>query len=236
MKKVLLLLLASIALSCANKEIKLPTLAIEGVQEIHNHSQVWFFFDVKNNDTIVNLNRKNTISTTHWIFNIDKKLPLKAIIPSIINLQDKHANGMHSKEGMHNYFSYADTISQKLSFFEFDKVIFKTDSTLSKTYIKTNSSNYKKFNNINITINLNNTWINDAKMEQGELKTTLVDFIDFSSEGNQTMLHLNFNQNILYQEYLQQVTMLHSLISPNILINEIEFIFDPNKVPDCGCE
>jgi len=236
MKKALLLLLAFTALSCANEEIKLPTLAIEGVQEIHNHSQIWFFFEVKNNDTVVNLNRKNTISTTHWIYNIDKKLPLKAIIPSIINLQYKHANGIHSKEGMHNYFSYADTISQKLSFFEFDNVIFKTDSTLSKTYIKTNSSDYKNFNNINITINPNSTWINDAKMEQGELKTTLVDFIDFSSEGNQTMLHLNFNQNILYQEYLQRVTMLHSLISPNILINEIEFIFDPNKVPDCGCE
>ena len=137
---------------------------------------------------------------------------------------------------MHNYFSYADTVSQKLSFIEFDKTIFKTDSTLSKSYIKTNSTIYKNFNNINITINPNNTWINDAKMGKGEFKSTLIDFIDFSSEGKQTMLHLNFNQNLLYHDYLQYLTMLNSLIAPHILINELEFIFDPKKVPDCGCE
>lgn len=232
----LLLILPFIIFSCAKQEVKLPTLSIEGLQEIHNHSQVWFFFEIKNNDTIANLNRKNTISTTHWIFNIDGRLPLKAIVPSIIKLQDKHANSLHSKEGMHNYFSYADTISDKLSFFEFDKTVFKTDSVLSKYYIKTNSETYKNYNNINLTLNPNNTWINDAKMENGELTSTLLEFIDFSSEGKQTMLHLNFNENLLYKDYLAYSAMLKTLVAPHILIDHIEFIFDPKKVPDCGCE
>ena len=70
-------------ISCNKKEIKIPTLDAKGIQEIHNHSQVWFFFEIKNNDTIAKLNKKNTISTTHWIYNIDKKLALKSIIPSI---------------------------------------------------------------------------------------------------------------------------------------------------------
>jgi len=232
----LLLILPFILFSCTKQEVKLPTLNIKGIQEIHNHSQVWFFFKIKNNDTIVHLNKKNTISTTHWIFNIDRRLPLKTIIPSIIKLQHKHANSLHSKEGMHNYFSYADTISNKLSFIEFDNTIFKTDNILSKYYIKTNSENYKSHNNINLTFNPNNTSINDAKMENGELKSTLLDFIDFSSEGKQTMLHLNFNQNLLYKDYLAYRTMLKSIINSDILINNTEFIFNPNKVPDCGCE
>lgn len=234
--KKLFLILPFIIFSCTKQTVKIPTLNVKGLQEIHNHSQVWFFFDVKNNDTIANLNRKNTISTTHWIFNIDNRLPLKAIIPSIIKLQYKHANGMHSKKGMHNYFSYADTISDKLSFYEFDKTVFKTDSTLSKYYIKTNSEIYKNYNNINLTMNPNNTWINDAKMENGEFKSTLLEFIDFSSEGKQTMLHLNFNQNLLYKDYLAYRTMLKTILAPHILINNFEFIFNPNKVPDCGCE
>jgi len=236
MNKLLILLIPFAILSCAKKEIKIPTLAITGLQEIHNHSQVWLFFEIKNNDTIANLNKKNTISTTHWIYNIDKRLPLKTIIPSIINLKDKHANSMHSKEGMHNYFSYSDTISKKLSFFEFDATVFKTDSTLSKHFIKNNSELYKNFNNINITFNPNNTWINDAKMEKGELKNTLLEFIEFSAEGKQTMLHLNFNQNLLYQDYLEYKTLLYTLIAPHILINNLEFIFNQNKVPDCGCK
>jgi len=236
MNKLLILLIPFAILSCAKKEIKIPTLAITGLQEIHNHSQVWLFFEIKNNDTIANLNKKNTISTTHWIYNIDKRLPLKTIIPSIINLKDKHANSMHSKEGMHNYFSYSDTISKKLSFFEFDATVFKTDSTLSKHFIKNSSELYKNFNNINITFNPNNTWINDAKMEKGELKNTLLEFIEFSAEGKQTMLHLNFNQNLLYQDYLEYKTLLYTLIAPHILINNLEFIFNQNKVPDCGCK
>lgn len=236
MKKISFLFIFLTILGCANKEVKIPTLPIKGLQELHNHSQVWMFLDIKKNDTIANVNRKNTISTTHWIFNIDKRLPLKAIIPSIITLQDKHANSIHSEEGMHNYFSYADTISNQLSFFEFDNTTFKTDSTLSKYYIKENSKNYKNYNNINLTFNINNIWINDAKIDFETFKTTLLEFIDFSSEGKQTMLHLNFNQQLSYQQYLYFRTLIQTFASPGILINHVEFIFNQNKVPDCGCE
>lgn len=237
MKKTIYLIAFSLLfINCSKKEVKIPTLSIKGIQEIHNHSQVWMFFEEKDNDTIANLNRKNTIVTTHWIFNIDKRLPLRTITPTLIKLQYKHANGMHSKDGMHNYFSFSDTLSKKLSFFEFDRVVFKTDSLLSKSYIKTNSKGFENYFNVNITINPKNNWINDAKMENGELKTTLTEFIDFSSEGKQTMLHLNFNQDLLYQDYLDYLTLLHSLKTSNIIINDLQFIFDPNKVPDCGCQ
>lgn len=236
MKKLYILLISIALFSCTKKEIKIPTLATNGIQEIYDHSQVWMFFEVENNDTIAKLNRKNTISSTHWIYNIDKRLTLKTFIPSIIKLQDKHANGIHSKEGMHNYFSYSDTISKKLSFVEFDAVVYKTDSILSKQFIKDNSKDYLNYNNINITINPLNTWINDAKMENGEFESTLLEFIEFSSEGKQTMLHLNFNENLTYQDYLFYFTLLKSISDPDILINNLEFIFDPIKVPDCGCE
>ncbi len=236
MKKLGLLVLSILFLSCAKQEIKLPTLAKKGIQEIQNHSQVWLFFEIKNMDTIARVNRKNTISTTHWIFNIDKRLPLKAIIPSIKDLQFKHANSLHSEKGMYDFFSYADTISNKLSLLKFDAVQYKTDSLLSKSYIKEYSENYLKFNNINVTINPTNTWINDAKMEEGEFKTTLLEFVDFTSEGKQTMLHLNFNENLTYQDYLFYKTMIHSFETKNIITNKIEFIFNPTKVPDCGCE
>jgi hypothetical protein len=106
----------------------------------------------------------------------------------------------------------------------------------SKFFIKENAKNYENYNNLNITINPNNTWINDAKMEEGELPTTLPDFIKFSAEDRQTMLHLNFNQEISYQDYMSFKAYFTNLASPAILINPIEFVFDPAKVPDCGCE
>jgi len=106
MRKFTIILFTFLMIGCAKKELKIPTLAEKGIQELHNHSQVWLFFEVKNTDTMAVINKKNTISTTHWIYNIDKRLPLKAIIPSIIKLQDKHANSMHSEKGMFDYFSY----------------------------------------------------------------------------------------------------------------------------------
>ena len=62
MKKYILLMLLILIISCTKKEIKIPTLDAKGIQEIHNHSQVFFFFEIKNNDTIAKLNKKNTIS------------------------------------------------------------------------------------------------------------------------------------------------------------------------------
>jgi hypothetical protein len=234
--KKLLYILPFLILSCAKKEMKIPTLAEKGIQEVFDHSQVWFFFEVENNDTIAKLNRKNTISSTNWIFNIDKRLPLKTFITDIIKLQDKHANSIHSKEGMHNYFSFSDTISKTLSFLEFDNITYTQDSILSKYFIKENSNNYLNYNNISLIFNPENVWLNDSKIEKQELKETLLEFIDFTAEGKQTMLHLNFNENLLYQDYLAYKTMLFNLNNNAILTNTIEFIFNETKVPDCGCE
>lgn len=230
MKKLLLLLILILIISCAKKEVKLPVLAEKGIQELHNHSQVWFFFEIENKDTVAIVNRKNTISTTHWIYNIDKRLPLKAIIPSIIKLQDKHANSMHSEKGMHDYFSYSDTISKKLSFLEFDGVIFKTDNLLSKNFIEENSSHYINYNNINLVFYQNNIWINDVKIDKSNFKQALLSILANSSEAKQPMLHLNFNQDLLYQDYLFYRTMIYAIGAKIILVNQNEFIFNENKV------
>lgn len=235
MKNFIMLLLSIFLVSCAKKELKIPVLAEKGIQELQNHSQVWIFFEIENNDTIARVNRKNTISTTHWIYNIDKNLTLKTIIPKIIELKYKHANGIHSKEGMHNYYSYSDTISKRLSFLEFDNVIYKTDSLTSKQYIKDYSNDYLNYNNINMTINPTSIFMNDSSIGLEEFKQTLLEFINFSAEGKQTMLHLNFNYLCTYQQYLNYITMFNRLKSEAILINNIEFIFDPKKIPDCGC-
>jgi len=235
MRKLLLILIPFAILSCTKKEIKIPTLPEKGIQELHNHSQIWLFFEIKNGDTIAKVNSNNTITSTHWIFNIDKRLPLKTIIAPVKKLIHKHANAMHSKKGAYNYFSYADTISKKLSFLKLNNLQYKTDSILSTNFIRTNSNLYKKYNNINLIFSSNTIWLNGTKIEKEDFKTTVLEFIAFSSEEKQTMLHLNFNQNILYQDYLFYKTTIYSLQSDFIVTNPIEFIFNQNKVPDCNC-
>lgn len=226
MKKISLILLTFLLLGCAKKELKIPTLAEKGIQELKNHSQVWLFFEVKNNDTIVVVNRKNTISSTHWIYNIDKRLPLKAIIPSIIMLQDKHANSMHSEKGMLDYFSYSDTISKRLSFLEFDGVTFETINELPLNLLDENASKNQNYHNINLIFYKNNAQINALETSKSNFKNELAALVKLAPENKQSMLHLNFNRNLLYQEYLFYRTIIRNLSNENILINKNEFIFN----------
>jgi hypothetical protein len=226
MKKLTIILLSFFMLGCAKKEVKIPTLAEKGIQELQNHSQVWLFFEVKNNDTITNVNRKNTISTTHWIYNIDKRLPLKAIIPSIIKLQDKHANSMHSEKGMFDYFSYSDTISKKLSFLKFDGITFETIDELPQNFLEENAAEYQNYHNINLVFNQNNVRMNSVETDKSNFKNELAELLKLSAEYKQPLLHLNFNGNLLYQDYLFYRTIIHNLSNENILINKNEFILN----------
>lgn len=225
MRKLALFLLSFLMLGCAKKELKIPTLAEKGIQELHNHSQVWLFFEVKNNDTLAVVNRKNTISTTHWIYNIDKRLPLKAIIPSIIKLQDKHANSMHSEKGMFDYFSYSDTITKKLSFLKFDGVTFETIDEMSKKS-EENTAKYQNYHNIQLVFNKNSILMDSVETDKSNFKNELTAILKLPSEGKKQMLHLNFNEKLLYQDYLFYRTIIHNLSNENIIINKNEFIFN----------
>jgi len=237
MKRILFLIIISIfTFSCSKKEIKIPVIAATGIQEVFDHSQIWIFLEKNGEEITANVNRKNTISSTNWIYNIDRNLPLHTFVNTLSKLQEKHSGSIHSKEGKQDYFSYSDSESQTLSFITFDEVIYKTDSLLSKYYIKENSDNYINYNNINLTFNPNNILINDGKFEKEDFKSLLVEYIDFSAEGSQTMLHINYNDRLSYQDYLFYKTMLNSIKNEAILINPIEFVFNQEKVPDCGCE
>ena len=235
-RQFITLLISILFISCIREEVKLPQIAMEGETEIQNHSEVWMFYKENETGSPLKLNKNNIISTTHWLYNIDKRLPLKYIIPELQQLRYKHGNSMHSEEGMLNYLSFSNTQTKQLTYISFDHLIYKTDSLQSKFFIKQHADDYRNYNNIHLTINPNNTWINDAKMEDEELPSTLPEFIEFSAEGRQTLLHLNFNQNLSYQEYMSYQAYLNSLASAAIRINPLEFVFDPSKVPDCGCE
>ncbi len=236
MKNFFSILLLIATISCAKTEIKIPTAPEKGIHEIYNHSEVWMFFKTVNNDTIAEVNRKNTISTTHWIFNIDKRLPLKTIITPIEELKYKHANSIHSKEGMHNYFSYADTVLGKLSFLEFDLVNYKKDSFLSKHTVAKDSSIYAKFTNIHILTTPNNIYINSKKVTTKTFKIELLKLLKTTPLQKPAKLHLNFNKNVLYQKYLFIKTTVYNLNSENTSVNNTEFIFDKMKVQECVCD
>ena len=122
MHKLFFFVLTFLLFSCNDKKIFLPLADTTIVSDVKDHSLVYIFFKTNKNDTLAEVNRKNTISSTNWIFNIDKRLPLKLVVPEIIKLQEKKSGSAHKNEESQNYYSYSDSVHQNLAFLSFTKV------------------------------------------------------------------------------------------------------------------
>ena len=77
-------------LYCGNKEyILLPKSNLTIVSDVKDHSPIYIFFRNKGKDTLAEVNRKNSVITTIWILNINRRLPLRLVIPEVMKLQKK---------------------------------------------------------------------------------------------------------------------------------------------------
>lgn len=115
--------------SCGNKEdILLPKANQTIVKEVLDLSAIYIFFRVKGKDTLAEVNRNNSIGTTNWVLNIDKRLPLRLVIPEVMKLQVKKRGDSANKiQVAKNYYSYADSIGKNLAFLPFTKVSYKME-------------------------------------------------------------------------------------------------------------
>lgn len=184
-------------ISCSKKEVQLPLIAIEGIHEIQNHSSIWVFFETKNQDTIAVLNKNNKLLNTHWIFNIDRRLPMKKIVPILEDLQEnRNKDSMHKKEGMLNYYSYADKISNKMSVFNFLQTFYIKNQQGYETYLEGN------LNSKIIEIEIENEVLSMDKKQiaKEELKKYMKDIS--ANDSKVPIILLKYHENISYQNYL----------------------------------
>jgi biopolymer transport protein ExbD len=130
MKKIIFISAIFLLISCNKEQVQLPKSDRTILKDIKDHSPVYMFFRVNEKDTTVKVNRQNTISSTNWVYNVDKRLPLKLVIPEINKLQEKKRSSSHKKEGAIDVFSYADSIGNNLAFIPFTKMQFKTRKPL----------------------------------------------------------------------------------------------------------
>lgn len=194
MKTFLLGFLSLFLIACeGKKEIQLPKANQSVLTTIGEHSPIYLFFKTTNNDTIVDLNRNNTISSTHWVFNIDKRLPLRLVMPQIMKMQAKKEKSMHKSETSENYFSYADSLHKNLAFVSFTNVTYKMDKPKLGTIILFTSKN---------------SVIVGAK----ELdKVALQDYLNQLPSDKSKTLYFGFPKESSFGTYLQAQIFIRSL-------------------------
>ncbi|MFE3848572.1 hypothetical protein ACFX5D_11425 [Flavobacterium sp. LB3P45] len=150
--KYLTLIVLFIFFSCGKKEdILLPKSNTTIVKNVEDHSPIYIFFRTKEKDTLAEVNRKNEIISTNWIFNIDKRLPLRLVIPEVMKLQNKkREEKAHKNEKAKNYYSYADTIGKNLAFVTFTNVFYKLEKPKSGIVVFVNKNNEILANNVTV--------------------------------------------------------------------------------------
>ncbi|WP_225876837.1 hypothetical protein [Flavobacterium muglaense] len=187
--KYISLIVVFLLFSCGNKEeILLPKSSHTIVGDVQDHSSIYIFFRTKDKDTVAEVNRKNSIISTNWILNIDKRLPLRLVMPEVIKLQTKKREEVaHKNELAENYYAYADTIGKNMAFIPFTNVYYKIEKPEKSGFI----FYFKKGTN---TVLVNNKTIK---------RTEILSYINSIDFAVMPEIILAFDQNMPFGEYLQ---------------------------------
>ena len=220
MKTAPFIIMLFLLVSCGkNKTVVLPEIPSSKISKIQDVSAAYLFY----NETLpehVELNRKNLISTTNWLVNVDKRLTLKEAVPQIIFLQNKKRNAeMHKNEDAKNYFTCNDLSKNNLGFIEFTDVYYhniKTDSLK----LEGNLNEVRFFSLNNITI------ITPTEKVSNLNKDTFKAFLKQKSNDNECVLICNFHDNLSFQDYMTIKYELEQLDLKNMSIAKDEFIFN----------
>jgi len=225
MKRLFIILPAIILLiSCNKKTVLLPETATKEITEVLDVSPIYIFYDETKPDS-TDFNRKNMISTTNWLVNIDKRLTLKQILSHLQYLQEKRSkDGMHKNENAKNYFTCFNPEIQNLAFIEFTNVAFHDESS-EKYFSKVSNFNENSividFNTHNEIIILNpNTNKIILKTEADYLLNSIEEVATFEN-----IIYLNFNKNLSFQDYITYKSLLLHLDINNVNLSNDEFIY-----------
>lgn len=197
--------------SCEEKkDVLLPKSNISIVKNIEDLSPIYIFLKIEGKDTIAEVNRKNSIISTNWIFNVDKRLPLKLVIPEVIKLQEKkRGEKAHKNEKAENYYSYADSVGKNLAFLPFTKVYYKMEKPNKENFVFYFRKGKKQ-------VLMGNKEIEISKILQY--------FYSIKFERVPDVVFL-FDKNMSYEEYIQHKILVQKYVSYNLDKLPVEFIF-----------
>lgn len=215
--KYLSLLIICLLFSCGKKEdVLLPKSNITIVKNVEDHSPIYIFFKTEGKDTIADVNRKSSIISTNWIFNIDRRLPLKLVIPQVMKLQEKkRADSAHKNENAENYYSYADSVGKNLAFLPFTKLFYTTGIANNRSQLY-----FKKNGKILFT-----SYRNTYDFPRNDLRA----FIDSLNINPKAEIKFSYDKNMTYGDYIQCKILVEKVMQTKkdyVYINKNkEFIF-----------
>jgi hypothetical protein len=229
MKHLFYSLLLVLICSCGKEKIvQLPEISHSKISTINDVSAAYLFYDESMPDNI-ELNRKNLISTTNWLVNVDKRLTLKKVIPEIIFLQEKKQNAdMHKNENAKNYFTCNDTSIKNLGFIEFTDVVYHLEN--SNSFLNNKKGIVNQLINIRVHT-LDSTFVSfiskDTSFTHTSNQKELLKHLEtnLNSQGNAIIVS-EFEESLSFQDYITYKSLLSQIDFKNVTVADDEFVFN----------
>jgi hypothetical protein len=211
MKHLFLILIILLLISCGNEKIvQLPEIDHSDITKILDVSPAYLFYDETKPDSI-ELNRKNLISTTNWLVNIDKRLTLEQAIPSIVFIQNKKRDAqIHKNESARNYYTCHYKKINNLGFIDFTDIYYHQEDF--GDYLKNQS-----LENVSVL------FFNSERATSEYIVTQIKQFQEIDSLS--TKLYLHFDKKMNFQQYITCKEQLQKIDSTQINIDNNEFIY-----------
>jgi len=208
-KLVIVVCLSLILFSCNDREVQLPKANKTIVANVIDNSTVYLFFATEGKDTLVDVNRKNTIASTNWLFAIDKRLPLRLVIPEVVKLQIKKNSSEHKNENAENYFSYMNNVKKSLAFLPFTKVVYQM---------------HKPKFGVLVSFDKNNVITVDGNIVSND---NLEKHLNSLPSDKPNKFQFCFDKNLSFGDYLVDKVMIHDLKFPLPTLNQTneEYIY-----------
>ena len=193
---------------CSDREVLLPVIAEGGIPEIQNHSSIWIFFDDSGQDSKAVLNKNNKLINTNWIFNIDRRLVMKDVILLLQDMQaDRNKDSMHKKEGMINFFSYADSKNERISLVNFPKINFvSVDGIEPSDVLSASEGNPSEKDStrclVSVRVYEDHLRVDGKNLEHEDL-TEIGSNPVGCAEGQSRIFRLMYDEELSFQRYLE---------------------------------
>ena len=219
-------------MSCQEQDVKIPVNDNPGIHEVWDNSRIYVLFNSKNGDTVANLKLGQTITTTHWLTAVDKRLKLKHLTGALNKiLKKRHKKSIHSKEGTHAYFTYLDSTSKQVSFIDFDSLQLMPDYYTSTGYLKKYPQADKEYSRLHLKIFRDKISLNDSTDFSGLTKIQINDSIrqltKNTPDKTKNILYLNFDKEIYFDRFLDYYTFFKNNPVHNGKLSSKIFIFTP---------
>ncbi len=213
MKQIIILCSIIIGfISCNDKSLQLPQVPLSGLSGNMNHSQIWVFYNQESAQADLNIN--NTISSTDWIINIDRRLALSEVIPVFQLIKKKRSKkSIHNVEGMQNFLSYSDTYNKEIALFSMDSIqyIMESQADIAKIEQKI-SCDYR------LVFSQDVIELNQREFSVDQWKTISLDTL---TPGQ---IQLHFDSRLTYQNYMSYRLLLNDILPKEMIVESTEYI------------